>query len=154
MQFLKSDISIAIKRVSGNDDIPLPMYETAGSAGMDVRAAIRSAIRLEPGAIALIPCGFAIAVPNGYEAQLRPRSGLASKAGITLANSPGTIDSDYRGEVQVVVINLGPEPFEITRGLRIAQMVVGAVSRIEWNEVADLQPTARDSGGFGHTGTV
>lgn len=121
---------------------------------MDVRAAIGETIRLMPGAIALIPCGFAIALPSGYEAQLRPRSGLASKAGITLVNSPGTIDSDYRGEVQAAVINLGQEPFDITRGLRIAQMVVAPVSRIEWNEVADLQPTSRDSGGFGHTGTV
>jgi dUTP pyrophosphatase len=151
---LKSDISIPIKRTSGNDDIPLPSYETSGSAGMDVRAAIGATIRLMPGAIALIPCGFAVALPSGYEAQLRPRSGLASKAGITLVNSPGTIDSDYRGEVQAAVINLGQEPFDITRGLRIAQMVVAPVSRIEWNEVADLQPTSRDSGGFGHTGTV
>jgi dUTP pyrophosphatase len=151
---LKSDISIPIKRIPGNDDIPLPMYKTGGSAGMDVRAAIDATIRVEPGAIALVRCGFAIAVPNGYEAQLRPRSGLASKSGITLVNSPGTIDSDYRGEVQAAVINLGREPFEITRGLRIAQLVVGPVSRIEWNEVAELQPTTRDSGGFGHTGTV
>lgn len=154
MQVLKSDISIPIKRIFGNDDIPLPTYETSGSAGMDVRAAVGATVCLKPGAIALIPCGFAIAVPNGYEAQLRPRSGLASKNGLTLINSPGTIDSDYRGEIQAAVINLGPEPFEITRGLRIAQMVVGPVSRIEWNEVADLQPTDRDSGGFGHTGTV
>ena len=115
------------------------MYKTGGSAGMDVRAAIDATIRVEPGAIALVRCGFAIAVPNGYEAQLRPRSGLASKSGITLVNSPGTIDSDYRGEVQAAVINLGREPFEITRGLRIAQLVVGPVSRIEWNEVAELQ---------------
>jgi dUTP pyrophosphatase len=120
---------------------------------MDVRAAVKSTLRIEPGGRALIPCGFAIAVPPGYEAQLRPRSGLATKFGVTLVNSPGTIDSDYRGEVGVALINLGTEVFEVPRGLRIAQMVIAPVSKVEWNEVQDLQPTARNSGGFGHTGT-
>ncbi len=150
---MKSDISIPIRRIAGSEDIPLPAYESVGAAGLDVRAAVKSTIRLEPGRSALIPCGFAIAVPPGYEAQLRPRSGLATKFGSTLVNSPGTIDADYRGEVGVALINLGAEVFEVTRGLRIAQMVVAPVSRVEWNEVQDLKPTTRNSGGFGHTGT-
>jgi dUTP pyrophosphatase len=150
---LKSYISIPIKRMSGCEDIALPKYESIGAAGLDVRAAVNSTIRIEPGRRALIPCGFAIAVPPGYEAQLRPRSGLATKFGVTLVNSPGTIDADYRGEVGVALINLGTEVFEVTRGSRIAQMVIAPVSKIEWDEVQDLQPTARNSGGFGHTGT-
>jgi dUTP pyrophosphatase len=152
MQTLKSDILIPIRRMADSEDIPLPAYETVGAAGLDVRAAVTSIVRLEPGRIALIPCGFAIAVPPGYEAQLRPRSGLATKSGITLVNSPGTIDADYRGEVGVALINLGTEIFEISRGLRIAQMVVAPVCKVEWNEVQDLQPTIRNSGGFGHSG--
>jgi dUTP pyrophosphatase len=120
---------------------------------MDVRAAVKSAVRLNPGQIALIPCGFAIALPAGYEAQLRPRSGLASKSGITLVNSPGTIDSDYRGEVCVALVNLGTEVFEVTRGLRIAQMVIAPIGKANWNEVQSLEPTGRNRGGFGHTGT-
>lgn len=152
MQTLKSDISIPIRRVAGSEDIPLPAYESVGAAGLDVRAAVTSTVRLEPGRIALIPCGFAIAIPPGYEAQLRPRSGLATKSGVTLVNSPGTIDADYRGEVGVALINLGTEIFEISRGLRIAQMVVAPVCKVEWNEVQDLQPTIRNKGGFGHSG--
>jgi dUTP pyrophosphatase len=120
---------------------------------MDLRAAVKSAIRLEPGQIALIPSGFAVALPPGYEGQIRPRSGLAARHGITLVNSPGTIDSDYRGEVAVALINLGTEAFEITRGLRIAQVVIAPVIRAEWNEVPNLEPTSRNGGGFGHTGT-
>jgi dUTP pyrophosphatase len=119
---------------------------------MDVRAAVKSAIRLNPGQIALVPSGFAIALPPGYEAQLRPRSGLAAKHGITLVNSPGTIDSDYRGEVTVPLINLGTEVFEVTRGLRVAQLVIAPVIRAEWNEAPNLNPTSRNDGGFGHTG--
>lgn len=133
--------------------MPLPTYESAGASGMDVRAAVQSPLRLKPGRIALIPCGFAIAVPPGYEAQLRPRSGLATRLGITLVNAPGTIDADYRGEISVALVNLGSEVFEVTRGLRIAQMVIAPVSRVNWNEVETLQPTRRNSGGFGHTGT-
>ena len=150
---VESHISITVKHISGSEDIQLPAYGSAGSAGMDVRAAVTSAIRLKPGQIALIPSGFAIALPPGYEAQLRPRSGLATKHGITLVNSPGTIDSDYRGEVAVALINLGTEVFEITRGLRIAQIVIAPVVRAEWNEVPNLKPTSRNDGGFGHTGT-
>jgi dUTP pyrophosphatase len=146
-------ISIPIKRIAGSEDIALPEYQSAGAAGMDVSAAVRSTIRLEPGKIALVPAGFAIALPPGLEAQLRPRSGLAAKHGITLVNSPGTIDADYRGEVGVAVINLGTDVFEITRGMRIAQMVIATVGRAYWNEVEDLPSTPRDSGGFGHTGT-
>lgn len=152
MQTLKSDILIPIRRMAGSKDIPLPAYESVGAAGLDVRAAVTSTVRLEPGRIALIPCGFAIAVPPGYEAQLRPRSGLATKSGVTLVNSPGTIDADYRGEVGVALINLGREIFEISRGLRIAQMVVAPVCKVEWDEVQDLQPTIRNKGGFGHSG--
>src|ERR1017187_5870440 len=134
--------------MSGCEDIALPAYESVGAAGMDVRAAVLSTLRIEPGGRAVIPCGFAIAVPPGYEAQLRPRSGLATKSGVTLVNSPGTIDADYRGEVGVALINLGTEIFEISRGLRIAQMVVAPVCKVEWNEVQDLQPTIRNKGGF------
>ena len=152
MQTLKSDILIPIRRMAGSEDIPLPAYESVGAAGLDVRAAVTSTVRLEPGRIALIPCGFAIAIPPGYEAQLRPRSGLATKSGVTLVNSPGTIDADYRGEVGVALINLGTDIFEISRGLRIAQMVVAPVCKVEWNEVQDLQPTIRNKGGFGHSG--
>ncbi|MCC6362221.1 MAG: dUTP diphosphatase [Bryobacterales bacterium] len=149
---MDSEISIAIKRMPGTDDLALPAYQSDNASGMDVRAAVQSLVRLEPGQRAVIPAGFAIEVPRGYEAQLRPRSGLAAKHGVTVLNSPGTIDSDYRGEVAVVVINLGNEAFEISRGLRIAQIVIAPVSRVQWNEVQDLSPTRRDAGGFGHSG--
>jgi len=149
---VESDLSILIKRMPGNEDIPLPAYESPGAAGMDVRAAVQSVIRLEPGHVALIPAGFAIAVPTGYEAQLRPRSGLAARHGITIINSPGTVDSDYRGEVTVALINLGTNTFDITRGLRVAQMVIAPVVRAGWQEAESLQPTSRGAGGFGHTG--
>jgi dUTP pyrophosphatase len=147
------DISVQIKRFAGSEDLPLPEYATSGSAGMDLRAAVTSGLILDPGKIVMVSCGFSIAVPEGFEAQVRPRSGLASRFGITLPNSPGTIDSDYRGEVKVALINLGSEKFEITRGLRIAQMVVAPVSRVRWSEVPELEETERSSGGFGHTGT-
>jgi dUTP pyrophosphatase len=119
---------------------------------MDIRAAVETPLTLAPGRIALVPCGISIAVPAGFEAQVRPRSGLASKFGITLINSPGTIDSDYRGEVKVPVINLGSEPYQIVRGARIAQMIVAAVTQVEWRVTDELESTKRDSGGFGHTG--
>ena len=153
MTRLRPAIRVAIRRMAGNQDLALPSYETEGAAGMDLRAAVRSPVRLAPGMMALVPCGFALAVPPGYEAQLRPRSGLAAKFGITLVNSPGTIDSDYRGEVMVVLINLGGDTFEVTRGLRIAQMILAPVSRVDWNEVEHLEPSGRSGGGFGHTGT-
>jgi dUTP pyrophosphatase len=144
---------IAIRRVAGNEDLALPAYQSVGAAGMDVRAAVNSTIQLEPGRIVLVPSEFAIALPPGYEAQLRPRSGIATKYGVTLVNSPGTVDADYRGEVAVALINLGTDVFEITRGLRIAQMIIARVDRAEWHEVQELPSTSRDSGGFGHTGT-
>ncbi len=133
-------------------DLPLPAYETAGSAGMDVAAAVDGEVVLTPGDIALIPTGFAVAIPSGWEIQVRPRSGLAVRHGITIVNSPGTIDSDYRGEVKIGLINLGRESFVVKRGDRIAQLVLAPVARVEWRAVARLDSTARAAGGFGHTG--
>ncbi|MDR2551394.1 MAG: dUTP diphosphatase [Desulfobulbus sp.] len=132
--------------------LPLPAYATALAAGMDVAAALAEDVELQPGAIGLIPCGFAVAIPEGYEIQVRPRSGLAVKRGITVVNAPGTIDADYRGEVKVALINLGREPFTIRRGDRIAQLILAPVVRAEVRLVASLAPTERGSGGFGHTG--
>ena len=128
------------------------MYMTAGAAGMDLHAAVDADIVLAPGAIALIPTGLEVAIPDGYEGQVRPRSGLAVKHGISLPNTPATIDSDYRGEIRVPVINLGREPFRVTRGMRIAQLVIAPVARVTWDEVSDLPVTTRASGGFGHSG--
>lgn len=145
-------ITVSIKRRPGCADIPLPHYETEGSVGMDIAAAVDDEVVIDPGERALIPCGFSMALPPGYEAQVRPRSGLAVKHGISLVNAPGTIDSDYRGEIKVPVINHGDKPFRITRGMRIAQMVVAAVSTAELVEVDTLPDTARGEGGFGHTG--
>ncbi len=133
-------------------DIPLPCYMTAHAAGMDLYAALTNEITVEPGDIRLIPTGFTMAIPNGYEAQIRPRSGLALKHGIGVINSPGTIDADYRGEVKVAVINLGKTPYTIRRGDRIAQMVIHRVYQAELEEVQTLDKTDRDDGGFGHTG--
>ncbi len=133
-------------------DIPLPKYMTPHSAGLDICAALQTDLTLAPGKIALIPTGFSIALPEGFEAQIRPRSGLAVKHGIGLINSPGTIDADYRGEVMVAVINLGEESFTFHRGDRIAQMVINRVFRAELKVVATLDPTDRNTGGFGHTG--
>lgn len=133
-------------------DLQLPTYETAGSAGMDVKAAVRENIVIEPGEIALIPTGFSIVIPSGYEVQVRPRSGLAVRHGITLINSPGTIDSDYRGEVKVPLINLGKVPYTVIRGARIAQMILAPVARAKCTEVEELDSTVRGTGGFGHTG--
>lgn len=125
---------------------------SGGAAGMDVRAACDGDVTISPGQVKLIPCGFSMAVPVGYEAQIRPRSGLALKHGIIVANSPGTIDADYRGEVSVILGNVGPEQFELRRGMRIAQMVIAPVSRAQLVEVDKLEPTDRGQGGFGHTG--
>jgi dUTP pyrophosphatase len=133
-------------------DIELPRYMTAQSAGMDIEAAVDAPLALQPGAIALVPTGFAMALPEGYEAQVRPRSGLAVRHGITLINAPGTIDADFRGEVRIALINLGPEPYTIRRGDRIAQMVVQRVVRARARVVDRLPETARSTGGFGHTG--
>ena len=143
---------VSVRRRPECTDIPLPSYETAGSAGMDLAAAVDGDVIVGPGERSLIPCGFHMALPSGYEAQVRPRSGLAVKHGISLANTPGTIDSDYRGEVKVPIINHGSAAFTITRGMRIAQMVVAPVSRAMLQEVEDLPTTDRGEGGFGHTG--
>lgn len=146
-------ITVAVKRLPHGADLALPSYATAGAAGMDLLAALAQPVTLSPGARALVPTGLTIALPAGYEAQVRPRSGLALKHGITVLNSPGTVDADYRGEVGVILVNHGDAPFTINRGERIAQMVVAPVSMAAWNEVADLPSTARGEGGFGSTGT-
>lgn len=148
--------TLRIERLPHGEGLPLPAYETLGSAGMDLRAAVPENVPLilAPGARALVPTGLKIALEPGFEAQVRPRSGLALKHGITCLNSPGTVDSDYRGEVGVILINLGKEPFRIERGMRIAQMVVARHARAVWREVPALDETARGAGGFGSTGVV
>ena len=145
-------IEVKIQRLPGNSDVPLPAYQSQDAVGMDLHAAVREPVTVAPGDVAGIPCGFAMALPPGYEAQVRPRSGLAAKNAISLANTPGTIDPDYRGEVKVLLINHGKAPFVVTRGMRIAQMLVLPVPRVAWQEVSELPPTARGGGGFGHTG--
>jgi dUTP pyrophosphatase len=149
---MSTDRDVKIRRLPHGQDLALPAYATAGAAGMDLLAAVAAPVTIPPLGRALIPTGFAMALPPGYELQIRPRSGLALKHGIVLPNSPGTIDEDYRGEVQVIVMNAGDEPFIITRGMRIAQAVLAPVSRASWVEVEDLDDTARGAGGFGSTG--
>jgi dUTP pyrophosphatase len=146
-------VSVAIRRLPHAGDLPLPEYATAGSAGLDLLAAVDETQSLAPGARMLVPTGLAIALPGGFEAQVRPRSGLALKHGITVLNSPGTIDADYRGEVGVILANLGTENFAITRGMRIAQMVIAPVTRIVWEMCDELPATVRGARGFGSTGT-
>jgi len=141
-----------VKKKPGFEDLELPQYMSPGAAGMDILAAIDEEVILSPGEIRFIPSGIYIALPHGYEAQIRPRSGLALRKGLSIVNSPGTVDSDYRGEVGVILINLGQSPVEISRGMRIAQMVIQEVVIGEWNVVEELDQTSRDSGGFGHTG--
>lgn len=148
-----TQVDIAVTRLPHNADLPLPAYETAQSAGMDLAAAIDTPMALAPGERAMVPTGLAIALPAGYEAQVRPRSGLAAKNGVTVLNTPGTVDADYRGEVKVILVNLGDAVFEIERGMRIAQMVIAPVTQASFTEVAELPETARGSGGFGSTGT-
>ena len=146
-------VVIAVKRVRpAVQPLPLPRYATAGAAGMDLLADVVAPVELAPGARALVPTGIAIALPTGYEAQIRPRSGLALKNGITLLNAPGTIDADYRGEVGVILVNHGDQPFTVERGMRIAQMVVARYDRVAWQPVDSLDETARGAGGFGSTG--
>jgi len=147
------EVTVIVRRLPHGDDLPLPSPATAASAGADLLAAVTEPVTLQPGGKALVPTGIAIALPNGYEAQVRPRSGLASEHGVTLLNSPGTIDADYRGEVRVLLINHGNEPFRIARGMRVAQLVVAPVARARWLVVEDLEETARGAGGFGSTGT-
>lgn len=143
---------VAVTRLPHGEGLALPRYETAHAAGMDLMAAVSEPLVLEPGARILVPTGLAIALPDGYEAQVRPRSGLALKHGVSVLNAPGTVDADYRGEIGVILINLGSEPFVIERGMRIAQMVVAPFSRIAWDERGALLESARGSGGFGSTG--
>ena len=145
---------IPVLRLPHNPDLPLPAYETAGAAGMDLRAAVAEAepIVLRPGERAAVPTGLAFALPLGFEGQVRPRSGLAARHGITQVNTPGTIDSDYRGEVKVILVNLGEEDFTIRRGDRIAQLVIAPVTQAQWSEVESLDETPRGEGGFGSTG--
>ena len=149
-------VRVSIQRLAHGESLPLPGYETAHSAGMDLIAALEdgATVELKPGERALIPTGFAIALPEGYEAQVRPRSGLAYKNGVTVLNTPGTIDADYRGEVKVILANFGSETFRVTRGMRIAQMVVAPVTRIAWTVAESLDETARGAGGFGSTGVA
>jgi dUTP diphosphatase len=150
---LSETIAVHITRVGDTThDIPLPAYATEGSAGMDLRAAVTGEVILRPGDTLLVPTGFAIALPAGFEAQVRPRSGLAAKHGIGILNSPGTIDSDYRGEVKVILTNFGKADFSLRRGERIAQLVIARYSRVAWDEKSTLDDTSRGAGGFGHTG--
>ena len=146
-------VPVAVCRLPHAVEGPLPDYETALSAGVDLTAAVDTPVDIAPGTRTLVPTGLAIALPAGFEAQVRPRSGLALRHGITLVNTPGTIDADYRGEIGVVLINHGDEPFTVTRGMRIAQMIVAPVSRLAWQEMEQLPETARGDGGFGSTGT-
>lgn len=148
----REPVRVLIQRLPGTDDIPLPEYATQGSAALDLRAAVEGDVCLQPGERKLIPTGLQMAIPDGYEGQVRPRSGLAIKHGITMANTPGTIDSDYRGPVQVIMINLGGEPFIVRRGDRIAQLIIAPVIHATLEEVAELPETERGDGGFGSTG--
>lgn len=146
-------VIVRVMRLAHGADLPLPAYETAGAAGMDLRAAlVEESVILAPGARAMVPTGLAIALPKGFEAQVRPRSGLAIRHGITQLNAPGTIDSDYRGELKVILINHGQEPFVVAHGDRIAQLVIAPVIQAAWAETDTLDETARGAGGFGSTG--
>jgi len=147
-------VPVQVVRLSHGADVPLPDYQSAHAAGCDLHAAVPpgDGVTIEAGDVALIPCGFAMAIPQGYECQVRPRSGLATRHAISLPNAPGTIDSDYRGEVKVPLINLGREPFTVTRHMRIAQMLIKPVQQIRWEPVDELPQTSRGEGGFGHTG--
>ncbi len=145
-------LRVPIRRLPGHQDLPLPDYQSDHAAGMDIHAAVSEPLVIAPGQRVLVPTGFVMAVPVGYEAQIRPRSGLAYKHGLSMPNAPGTIDADYRGEVKVLMVNLGSEPVTVTRGMRIAQMLIKPVPRVMWDEVDELPPTQRGEGGFGHTG--
>ena len=151
-----SQITAQLMQLPHGQDLPLPSYETSEAAGMDLRAAVPedAPLTLKPGARELVPTGFAMAIPPGFEAQIRPRSGLALKHGLSLVNAPGTIDSDYRGEIKIILINQGDEDFEILRGMRIAQMVIAPVLQVAIEPVTSLDDTARGAGGFGSTGVA
>ena len=145
-------VPLNLKRLPHGESLPLPAYQTEHAAGADVHAALESSVMLQPGKHALVPTGFCYEIPPGYEMQVRPRSGLAFKHGVTVLNAPGTIDADYRGELKVLLINQGPEPFEIQRGERIAQIIIAPVSSATFTEVTELSDTTRGAGGFGSTG--
>jgi dUTP pyrophosphatase len=149
-----SGLAVSIRKLAHAADLPLPAYATQHSAGLDLLAAVADPMELAPGARARVPTGIAIALPDGYEAQVRPRSGLALHYGIGVLNAPGTIDADYRGEVAVILINCGTSPFRVERGARIAQLVIAPVAHVAWREVEDLADSARANGGFGSTGTA
>ena len=151
-----SQITAQLMQLPHGQDLPLPSYETSEAAGMDLRAAVPedAPLTLKPGARELVPTGFAMAIPPGFEAQIRPRSGLALKHGLSLVNAPGTIDSDYRGEIKIILINHGDKDFEISRGMRIAQMVIAPVLQVAIEPVTSLDDTARGAGGFGSTGVA
>ena len=150
--FVTHALTLQIRRLAHSDGLPLPTYMTAGAAGMDLHAAVAGDVSIEPGDIVLVPTGLEVAIPFGFEGQVRPRSGLAVKHGISLPNTPATIDSDYRGEIRVPLINLGREAFIVSRGMRIAQLVVAPIARVTWDEVEVLPPTDRGGKGFGHSG--
>ena len=146
-------VPVQVRRLPHGEGLALPAYATEGAAGLDLLAAVAAPVTIAPAARTLIPTGLALAIPEGFELQVRPRSGLALRHGIMVANSPGTIDSDYRGELQVILLNAGAEAFTVERGMRIAQAVLAPVVQLAWREVATLDATARDAGGFGSTGT-
>jgi len=146
-------MKIAIQRLPHAQDLPLPAYATEGAAGLDLLAAVDDALELAPGQRLAVPCGIALSLPDGFEAQVRPRSGLALNHGVTVLNAPGTVDSDYRGEVKAILINLGQCPLRIARGMKIAQLIIAACIRVELDEQAELPASRRGAGGFGSTGT-
>ena len=150
--YTTKQIPVQLKRLPHGQDIDLPVYQSADAAGADLHAAVTEDTTIPPGQIAFIPCGIAIAIPQGYEVQIRPRSGLAAKHGITLPNTPGTIDADYRGEIMVPLINHSQSDFTVTRNMRVAQMLIKPIYHIQWEEVNELSDTVRGQGGFGHTG--
>jgi dUTP diphosphatase len=145
-------LTMQIRRLPQSEGLPLPSYMTAGAAGMDLHAAVEEDLCIAPGQIVLVPTGLEVAIADGFEGQVRPRSGLAVRHGISLPNTPATIDSDYRGEIRVPLINLGREPFVVSRGMRVAQLVVAPVARVTWDAVEQLPETRRAGGGFGHSG--
>ena len=147
-------LDVAVTRLDDATDLPLPAYATAGSSGLDLMASIAGPLTIAPGGRARVPTGIKIALPEGFEAQVRSRSGLAHKHGVGVLNAPGTVDADYRGEISVILVNLGADPFVVTRGMRIAQLVVAPVARIVWRETAELPETARGADGYGSTGLV
>jgi dUTP pyrophosphatase len=149
---MTNKIDVAVMKLPSAEGLPLPAYATSGSAGLDLAAAVSDPITIAPGGRAMVPTGLAIALPEGFEAQVRPRSGLAARSGVTVLNTPGTIDADYRGEIQVILANFGDQPFKVSRGERIAQLVVAPVTQLAWQATDRLPETTRGAGGFGSTG--